>query len=67
MNVIFLLINYIVQLKNINATILNTSNWLNASLISIDKIIERIKSMPFVLSVTKAGKNDVEYGNCGNY
>ena len=29
-------VNYIEQLKNERATIINTSNWLNASLISID-------------------------------
>lgn len=30
-------VNYIEQLKNVDATIFNTSNWLNASLISIDE------------------------------
>ena len=52
--------NYIVQLKNINATILNTSNWLNASLISIDENdISNLENLPFVTSIIKVEKTTI--------
>lgn len=50
-------VNYIEQLKNERATIINTSNWLNASLISIDiKKSLKIQQFPFVSNVIKVEK-----------
>lgn len=51
--------NYIEQLKGYNATIINTSNWLNASLISVDENeILILKELPFVANIVKVEKTN---------
>ena len=55
--------SYIEQLINQDANIISSSNWLNAVMVEItDKKIERIKSMPFVLSVTAQMMRDTSWG-----
>lgn len=51
--------NYIEQLKNNKATIINSSGWLNAALISVDEQkINNIEQLPFVISITKIKKSN---------
>lgn len=51
--------NYTEQLKNESAIILNTSNWLNASLISVDENkISRLRELAFVASIVKVEKTN---------
>lgn len=55
--------SYIEQLRNQDANIISSSNWLNAVIIEITgKKIERIKNLPFVLSVIKAGRPALNTG-----
>ncbi|MFN8295381.1 MAG: S8 family peptidase [Chitinophagales bacterium] len=53
-------IDYIEKLKNERAIIVNSSNWLNASLISIDENkITKIQQLPFISSVIKIERTNV--------
>ncbi|MBK9791938.1 MAG: S8 family peptidase [Sphingobacteriales bacterium] len=50
---------YIEHLRSINADIINTSNWLNAVLVSLDEnTAEQILELPFVASMEKVEKTN---------
>ena len=55
--------NYDEILKNENATIINTSNWLNASLISVDENkVSNLRQLPFISSIVKVEKSNIAAG-----
>jgi subtilisin family serine protease len=59
---------YIEQLKNLNASVIYQSNWLNAVLIQAnEENIEQIKTMPGVLKIQRAGGGNVKKSNKSKY
>lgn len=54
---------YTDEIKRTQATILNTSNWLNAVMVQADeKMISTLKQLPFVASVIAVNKKTIQSG-----